>query len=109
MDRLIPGNGLAKMVFGDEIDGKVILEDMDIPVGCNCVQQGPFDLATAPVLCMNDPVPRVPSFPPQVEATSCASELDASVDQFFQPHGALFHKRLDRIAVAQTHPGALAV
>ena len=62
------GDELAQMVLGEQVDGKVVLENRDVRVFPYRGDERPFDLGSGEILVVEDSVLGVSSFAVQFEA-----------------------------------------
>lgn len=105
-----PGDVVAQMVLGDQINGEVMFEDGDVGVATGLFQQGALDLPSGEVLVVEDAILGVASLPAQViPLLSVLIEPGAPFDDLAHPVGAFIHHGLDGIDVAQAVTGIQGV
>ncbi len=107
------GAARAGASIQDEIDGRRVLEEGDVLLRVTRGQQRPLDLAAGDVPRVDDAPGRVAALARQIElARGAPVELRAERDEFPDALGALSHRHLHRVRVAEAgagHQGVLDV
>ena len=93
---------LAQMVLGENLDGKVVVEDVDVLVGAHCLNERGLYLMPRVVGMVQDAELRVSAFAMQVElAFLVLVKFHAPLDEFPNLCRALCHHLLHSLGVAQ--------
>ena len=103
--------GLAaiRVAAVDQVDGDMVLEDVDVVARARLVHQGHLQRATGGVGGMHHAAMAVTAFAGQVQAGFLAGELDAGLLQPADAGGAVFDHHADGILVAQAGAGVQRV
>jgi hypothetical protein len=92
--------------MGDEINGDMVLEQVDIGMGPDLLQQGALHLPAGHVLGVDDPVAGMAAFTAEVETLgwriAVTAEADTPADQRLNAPRAFFDNQVDDVGMAET-------
>ena len=103
------GTALAEFLCRDQIDGKMVFENLDVRLRCDGGQQRPFDFPARDIFGVQNAAARVAAFFAEIEF-ACAvgragiafAEAHAQLDQFLNAGRAFLHNGANDILFAKT-------
>ena len=106
----------SQFLGGDQIDGKVILKDLDIGLSRDCAEQGPLDFAPGHIFGVENAAFGMAALLAEIKLLHPVGarhlplrEAHTKLDELGNPRRPLFNDRADHLFLTQASPGFQSV